>query len=189
VRYWENTKVGDKVGPITKGPLGLTDIVAYCIGSAPVQVMAHGAALWEYARHPAWAFRDPETGAKEPVYGVHYNKQAARSAGLPYPYDAGAQRHAWQIQLFLDWMGDEGWLKKNYGEYRKFVYLSDAVRFEGKVTKKYIDADGEPCVDIETTAINQRGENVMPGSGTVVLPSREKKYWPLVSRLPKKAAR
>jgi len=182
-RYWEDVKVGQELEPVTKGPLGLTDIVAYCIGSAPVQVLAHGAALREYKRHPAWAFRDPDTGAWEPVYSVHYNKQAAASAGLPYPYDAGAERHAWHLNLFTNWMGDDGWLKKNYGEYRKFVYLSDAVKFGGKVTKKYRDADGEPCVDIEAWAINQRGENVMPGRGTVVLPSREKKYWPLEKRL------
>ncbi len=182
-RFWEDVRVGESLDPVTKGPLGLTDIVAYCVGSAPVQILAHRAALLEYRRHPAWAFRDPETGAKEPVYGVHYNKSAARSAGLPYPYDAGAQRHAWHIQLFTDWMGDDGWLKKDYGEYRKFVYLSDAVRFQGKVTKKYIDADGEPCVDIETQGMNQRGEDVLPGHATVVLPSRERNYWPLEKRL------
>ena len=184
VRYWEDVEIGDELPPITKGPLGLTDIVAYCVGAAPVQIMAHGSALREYARHPAWAFRDPETNALEPVYGVHYNKQAAKSAGLPFPYDAGAQRHAWQIQLFLNWMGDEGWLKRNYGEYRNFVYLSDAVRFTGKVVKKYIDHDGELVVDIETSAVNQRGDNVLPGSGTVALPSREREMWPLAHRMP-----
>ena len=184
VRFWEDVEVGEALPPVTKGPLGITDIVAYCVGAAPVQIMAHGAALREYQRHPAWAFRDPETGAKEPVYGVHWNKSAARSAGLPYPYDAGAQRHAWHIQLFVNWMGDEGWLKRDYGEYRNFVYLSDAVRFAGKVVKKYVDEDGEPCVDIETEAINQRGENVLPGRGTVALPSRERDYWPLAGRLP-----
>ena len=184
-RYWEDVKVGQELEPVTKGPLGLTDIIAYCVGSAPVQILAHGVALREYQRHPAWAFRDPDTGALEPVYGVHYNRHAASAAGLPFPYDAGAQRHAWHIHLFLNWMGDDGWLKTNYGEYRKFVYLSDAVKFQGKVVKKYIDADGEPAVDIVTTAINQRGEDVMPGKGTVVLPSRERKYWPLEKRLVK----
>ena len=184
-RFWEDVHEGQQLEPVTKGPLGLTDIIAYCVGSAPVQIMAHGVALREYERHPAWAFRDPDTGAKEPVYGVHYNRQAASSAGLPFPYDAGAQRHAWHLHLFLSWMGDEGWLKKDYGEYRKFVYLGDAVRFQGKVVRKYMDQDGEPCVDIETSAINQRGEDVMPGRGTVVLPSRELEYWPLESRLPR----
>ncbi len=185
-RFWEDVKVGEELPSVTKGPLGLTDMIAYCVGSAPVQLLAHGLAFKEYEKHPAWAFRDPDTGAKEPVYGVHYNKQAARSAGLPFPYHAGAQGQSWQIHLFTNWMGDDGWLKKNYAEYRKFVYLSDCVKIGGKVTKKYVDEDGEPCVDIETWAINQRKENVMPGRGAVVLPSREKKSSPLDKRLPKK---
>jgi hypothetical protein len=80
-------------------------------------------------------------------------------------------------------MGDEGWLKKNYAEYRRFVYHSDVVYLSGKVTKKYIDKNGEHCVDIETWAKNQRGENVMPGHSTVVFPSRNKGIRPLDSRL------
>ena len=54
---------------------------------------------------------------------------------------------------------------------------------KGKVKNKYMDENGEPCVDIETSAKNQRGEEVMPGDATVVLPSREKRIWPLDRRL------
>lgn len=181
-RYWEDVKVGDELKPVIKGPLGLTDIIAYCCGAAPVQIMAHGLSLRLYRRHPAWAFRDPTTKALEPIYGVHYNKAAANAAGLPYPYDVGAQRQCWLIHLFTNWIGDDGWLKTNYAEYRRFVYLSDAVWIKGKVTKKYMDENGEPCVDIETHAINQRGEDVMPGHSTVILPSRSKGTSPVDSR-------
>lgn len=118
-----------------------------------------------------------------PVYSVHYNKSATNALGLPYPYDVGAQRQCWLIHLLTNWRGDEGWLKKNYAEYRRFVYHSDVVYLSGKVTKKYIDENGEHCVDIETWAKNQRGENVMPGHSTVILPSRNKGIGPLDSRL------
>ena len=82
-------------------------------------------------------------------------------------------------------MGDDGWLKRNFAEYRRFVYFSDAVRFEGTVTKKYVDDNGEYCVDIETTAFNQRGENTAPGQSTVILPSKEKGTWPVKDRVKK----
>jgi len=183
VRYWEDVKVGEELVPVIKGPLGLTDMIAYCVGAASVQVLAHGASLRLYRKRPAWAFRDPNTFALEPIYGVHYNKAAANAAGLPYPYDIGAQRHCWLIHLLTNWMGDEGWLKRNYAEYRRFVYFSDVVWFKGRVTRKYIDEDGEYCVDIETSGVNQRGEETMPGHSTVVLPSREAGWWPLTSRL------
>lgn len=182
-RYWEDVQVGDELTPVVKGPLGLTDMVAYCAGASPVQLVAHRAALELYKKHPAWGFRDPVTYAMEPVYSVHYNKSAANSAGLPYPYDVGVQRNAWFIQLFTNWMGDEGWLKRCYAEYRKFVYFSDVVWIKGKVTRKYVDADGDYCVDIEVHGINQRGEDTIPGWATVCLPSRENNYWPVECRL------
>ena len=103
--------------------------------------------------------------------------------GLPYPYDVGTQRQCWLTQLLTDWMGDEGWLKRCYGEYRKFVYLSDLVRLKGNVAEKYIDSDGEYVVKIKSDAVNQRGENVMPGEGIVALPSREHGTWPVARRI------
>ncbi|MFC1885559.1 MaoC family dehydratase N-terminal domain-containing protein [Thermodesulfobacteriota bacterium] len=181
-RYWEDVNVGDELKPVVKGPFGLTDMIAYCVGAAPVNLLAHGAALSMYRRHPAWAFRDPATYALEPIYGVHYNKAAANSAGLPECYDVGTQRNAWLMHLLTNWMGDDGWLKRNYCEYRKFVYFSDVVWFNGKVTKKY-EEDGDYCVDIDTHAMNQRGEDTAPGHSTVVLPSREKGVSPLDARL------
>ena len=185
VRYWEDVEVNEELKPVVKGPFGLTDIISYCVGAAPVQIAAHGVQLRLYRSHPAWAFRDPLTYALEPVYSVHYNKPAAEAAGLPYPYDVGAQRQSWLINLLTNWMGDEGWLKTNYAEYRKFVYHSDVVWLKGKVVKKYVDQDGECCVDVQTSALNQRGEETMPGISTIALPSREKKKEdrPLAQRL------
>lgn len=42
----------------------------------------------------------------------------------------------------------------------------------------------EHRVDIETKVVNQRGKTLVPGSLTAILPSNEKKNWPL-SRLTK----
>ena len=185
-RYWEEVREGDELKPVVKGPLGLTDIVAMCVaGLAPAKLMAHGVALREYRKKPAWAFRDTRTHALEPIYSVHYNDQAAHAMGLPLAYDVGTQRHCWQIHLLTNWMSDEGWLKKSYAEYRKFVYLSEVIRVTGKVVKKYVDGDGEHCVDIETHATNQRGEDVMPGTATIALPSgtEPEEKWPVSIRL------
>ncbi|TAK34173.1 MAG: acyl dehydratase [Chloroflexota bacterium] len=184
-RYWEDVQVGDELRPVVKGPLGLTDEVAYFIGGAtPIpRLMAHGAALRQYRAHPAWSFRDPNTGALEPIFAVHYNNQAANAMGLPLAYDVGLQRHCWGIHLLTNWMGDEGWVKKSHTEYRRFNYFSDVVWIKGTVAKKYIDEDGDYCVDIDRHAVNQRGEDIMPSSATVALPSREKGSSPLDKRL------
>jgi len=181
-RFWEDVQIGDEM-KLTKGPFGLTDIIAYCMGANPVGLKAFRSALKVYRRHPRWAVRDPTTFALEPIYAVHYNKAVANAAGLPYPYDVGAQRHCFLIQMITDWMGDDGWLKRCYAEYRRFFYFSDVLWFKGRVVDKFIDEDGEPCVGIETHAVNQRGEDTMPGYSIVVLPSKEYDYWPVEVRV------
>ncbi len=188
-RYWEDVNEGEELKPVVKGPLGLTDIIAYCAGAAPVQLAAHGVQLRLYKKHPAWGFRDPVLHSWEPIYGVHYSVPAARAVGARYAYDVGVERHCWVVNLLTNWMGDEGWLKKCYAEYRQFVYLSDAVWLKGKVIKKYVDDNGEHCVDIETHGINQRGEATRPGESTVILPSKKAKTSPVEKRLPAKEYR
>jgi len=182
-RYWEDVEIGEKLSPIVRGPLGLSDIIAYCIGASPTPIFAHGIALRHYQSHPYYAFRDPQTFALEPIYSVHYNKAAANSCGLPYPYDAAVQRHCWLIQLLTNWMGDDGWLEKSYAKFRNMVYLSDAVWIGGQVANKYIDKQGEACVVINTNATNQRGEDVMSGNSTVKLLSKKTGKGPLQTRL------
>jgi acyl dehydratase len=183
VRYWEDVDIGEDLPPCIKGPLGMTDEIAFIAGNGGLYLRAHRAALEEYARHPAWAFRDPNTSSLDPMSSVHYNRAVSLATGLPYPYAIGVQMHSWDINLLTNWMGDEGWLKKCYCEYRKFVFFSDVVWLKGKVTKKYVDDNNEYCVDIKTSAFNQRGEDVMPGRATVILPSREYNTFPVPVRL------
>jgi acyl dehydratase len=185
LRYYEDVEIGQALESVLKGPIGVTDEIAYLIGGgAPIpRLAAHGVALMQYRRHPAWAFRDPQTYAKEPIFAVHYNKEAAHAMGLPLAYDVGVQRHCWQIHMLTNWMGDDAWLKRSQMELRGHVFMSDVVRLKGRINKKYRDESGECCVDIETETVNQRGENVMPGQATVILPSREDGTFPLERRL------
>ncbi|MEN2738372.1 MaoC family dehydratase N-terminal domain-containing protein [Microbacterium sp. X-17] len=171
-RYWDDVEVGDELDPVTKGPIGLTDEIAFVAsGAAPIpRLSAHGTALRRYKKHPKWAFRDPNTHALEPVYSVHYNDYAARLQGAQIAYDVGIQRTCWQIHQLTNWMGDDGFVKSLHGQYRAHVYLSDVVRLSAKVTEKFVDDDGDHVVRIETWATNQRGQNVMPGSAVIRLP-------------------
>jgi acyl dehydratase len=173
-RYWEDVAVGDALDTITKGPIGLTDEIAFvAAGAAPIpRVAAHKVSLKRYRRHPKWAFRDPTTHALEPVYSVHYNDYAARLQGAQAAYDVGIQRTCWQLHSLTHWMGDAGFIKHAHAQYRSHVYLSDVVRLSGRVDAKEIDANGDHVVKASTTATNQRGQNVMPGSAVIKLPTR-----------------
>lgn len=173
-RYWEDVQVGDEIDVITKGPLGLTDFIAFIAGgAAPIpRISAHSIALKRYRKHPNWAFRDPKTHALEPVYSVHYNDYAAKLQGAQIAYDVGIQRTCWQIHSLTNWMGDAGFLKAATSQYRAHVYLSDVVRLGGRVEAKEIDADGDHIVRLTTWAHNQRGQNAMPGTAVIALPTR-----------------
>jgi acyl dehydratase len=173
-RYWDDVKVGDEIDVITKGPLGLTDFIAFiAAGAAPIpRIAAHGVALRRYKKHPKWAFRDPRTHALEPVYSVHYNDYAAQLQGAQIAYDVGIQRTCWQIHSLTNWIGDAGRVKSLTGQYRAHVYLSDVLRLGGRIEAKEIDADGDHIVRLTTWAHNQRDQNCMPGTAVVVLPKR-----------------
>lgn len=174
-RWWDDVAVGDPVDTLTKGPIGLTDEVAFIAGGGtPIpRLKAHAASLHDYAAHPAWSFRDPVTGAQEPIYAVHYNEAAAKAMGVAFQYDVGFQRQCWQSHLLTHWHGDDGWVVEMSAQYRGFVYLSDVIELGGEVTDKRVEDDGEHVVEVTTWARNQRGDDVMPGSAVVALPVRD----------------
>lgn len=174
-RYWEDVNVGDALDVITKGPIGLTDEIAFVAGGGtPIpRLKAHAASLHDYQAHPAWAFRDPITSANEPIYSVHYNYQAAQAMGVAFQYDVGFQRQCWQIHQLTHWAGDAAWIKECSAQYRKFVYLSDVVELRGEVIDKRVDDDGEHVVEVRTSAVNQRDENSMPGGAVIALPTKD----------------
>jgi acyl dehydratase len=129
-RAWKDVEVGDELDSVTKGPIGMTDEIAFVAGGgAPIpRLAAHGVALRAYRRHPDWAFRDETTGALEPIYAVHYNQAAANAMGVALAYDVGFQRQCWQIHLLTNWAGDDAWLKDAHAEYRRFVRTTSAAR-------------------------------------------------------------
>ena len=182
-RFWEDVQAGDQLDVVTKGPIGLTDEIAFVAGGGtPIpRLKAHAAALHDYKAHSAWSFRDPVTSALEPIYSVHYNLQAANAMSAEYQYDVGFQRQSWQIHHLTHWCGDDGWIKENQAQYRKFVYLSDVIELTGEVTGK--DRLRRRARRAHrTTARNQRGETVMPGTAVVALPARDGGQSPAASR-------
>jgi hypothetical protein len=173
-RWWDDVAPGDELATVTKGPIGMTDEVAYvAAGGPPIpRVAANGVSLRQYQKHPAWAFRDPTTMALEPIYAVHYNRAAANAMGVALQYDVGFQRQCWHIHHLTHWMGDDGWICSADAQYRRFVYHGDVVRMSGEVVRAFVDGDGEGRVEVRTRALNQRGEDVMPGRATIALPRR-----------------
>lgn len=172
-RMWEDVQVGDVLEPVTKGPLCLTDMIAWYTASQPVFHPAHELALKWYRRHPMWAYRNPVLGVLEPSIRVHEDIATARAAGLPAPYDVGVQRHQWLFHLLTNWAGDAGFVKSCKAEYRAFNFYGDVQSLSGEVVGKSVDEDGDHVVNLKVWSRNQRGDDTMPGVAVVALPTRE----------------
>jgi acyl dehydratase len=170
-RYWQDVAEGDALGPLLKGPLTVTEEVAFFAGAGSNFIQASGVAWAYFRKHPRAAVRDSETNTLDFPIRVHWDDAWARHVGVPAAYDDAGQRIAWMGQLVTDWMGDDAFLKRLRVELRRFVIMGDLLQLKGHVVRKYQDGDLH-LVDLEISGTNQRGEVVCPGTATVALPSR-----------------
>lgn len=167
--FIDEVEEGKELPMTVFGPLGVTDIIAYCIGACPLRLQAGVLALKEFEDHPKWAYLDEDSSSMEPVFGVHYSRSAAKAAGMPAPYDLGTQRHAILMHVLTDWIGDCGWLESCEAQYCGYVFLSDVIYFSGRVTGVSRETNS---VKLKLWADNQRGERVLKGKAEVLLPDR-----------------
>ncbi|WP_037144269.1 FAS1-like dehydratase domain-containing protein [Rhodococcoides fascians] len=175
-RYWEDTKVGDRLQDRLKGPLDQSTMITYYAGNLG------GNASTDIAirnRHVARTRPDlvpnnrpAEILAERTAYGQgHHDPKVAASVGMPGVYDNGYMRIGWAQQLVTDWMGDDAFLRSLDCSINLPNVLGDTVRYRGTVSRVYEQA-GEHLVDIDITYSRQDEELSGKGTATVRLPSR-----------------
>jgi acyl dehydratase len=172
-RYWEDVTVGDRVGPMVKGPLTVTDIICWHVGMGMglYGVKPLRLAYQNRQRIPRFFHRD-ELNVPDVMQRVHWDPAFAQRSGNPTTFDYGRMRETWLIHLCTDWMGDAGWLWKLDCEFRGFNYVGDAQWLSGVVARTFSTDNGGNAVDVDLQAENQRGEVTTAGHATILLPSR-----------------
>ena len=170
-RYWDDVTVGEKLAPVIKGPLRVTDNVAWKIGwGFRPFTYAHKLGVEYYKKHPM-AYITNDSGIPDTSERVHWDPQFAQSVGVPSSYDFGPQRVSWLCQVLTNWMGDEGFIHSFWSEVRRFNLVGDTHWLEGKVSKKEKHHD-KYLVTIELWGKDQRQEQTITGGATVELPLR-----------------
>lgn len=170
-RYWEDIQEGDELPHVVKGPLTVTDNIAWKIGwGFHPFALAHRIGLEYRRKHPGVRILNDQ-GIPDVPERVHWENEFARRVGVPAAFDTGPQRGSWLCQVVTNWMGDDGFIKKYRNEARRFVLVGDTAWCKGKVVRKYTES-GEYLVDLDLWVVDQRGELTMPGSAVVALPSR-----------------
>lgn len=170
-RHWEDVEVGEELPHVVKGPLRVTDNIAWKIGwSFRPFVFAHKIAVEFYKKHP-FAFIVNESGIPDVPERVHWDTEFAQQVGVPGAYDYGPQRVSWLGQVVTNWMGDDGIIRKFSAQVRRFNLNGDTHWLKGKVAAKRIE-NGERVVDLELWGHDQRGEVTINGTAVVALPSQ-----------------
>ena len=170
-RYWEDVEVGEDLHPVVRGPYTLSERFAWFMGKGnpPACVSDRLYRIITVDNPDKRGIFDPKLNIyKHPsMFDINTGREGQRKF-----HDAGAQRSSWRNMVFTNWIGDEGFLWKSRAEIRGFNSEGDVTWCKARVTKKYIE-NGRCCVDIDCWCENQNGEVTMPGTGTVILPSRE----------------
>ena len=174
-RYWEDVEIGEPVDPVVKGPLTLPDMVTWlqAIGSPHVR---SGKYWMEYRKaSPKVAVKDPVTGIPQAVERVHWDDYMAAEIGMPSAYDYGSQRGGYATYFATNWVGDDGWVAELDFQYRGMFFNGDVMHISGEIVDKWTGATtGRGYVKAKFHSINNRGEDIMPGTAIFALPSRER---------------
>lgn len=110
-------------------------------------------------------------GASGDYDAIHYDREYAKKRRFPDAVVNGRLKVAWLIQLMINWIGNEGRLKRIGCQHRKADIIGDPVACKGVVVKKYVE-NGEHLVECEIWTENPNGERTSPGKATVALPSK-----------------
>jgi len=174
-RYWEDVTVGDALPPMVKGPLTVTEQIAFHAGGygfVPYGLRSSRVGYQNRKRIAPFYVKN-EQGVWDVAQRLHWDSQWAKAIGNPMAYDYGVMRQAWFYHHVSDWAGDDAVIERMEDSIRKFNYIGDTQFLSGEVTGKRIGADGRHLVDLTLRMVNQRDLETAYGSATVALPSRE----------------
>lgn len=171
-RFWDDVQVGDRMSPMVRGPLTVSDMIAWMMGIGSPHVRSGRFWLTYRRRSPKVAVKDPVSGIPQAVERVHWDPYMASEIGMPSAYDYGSQRGAWASNFLTNWAGDDAWVAECYPWYRGMNFLGDTLRIRGEITDKWLGRSGTGYVSCRFDGVTQRGDNIMPGTGVIALPRK-----------------
>ena len=168
-RYWEDVKIGEKLGEEIIGPYDESDGMSLM---AAIGVSNAFATKWGTIRsRRGKGILDPETGAMRHPIDRHNSDAAARAQGLPRAIVSGIHSQALLAKSVSDWMGDAGFLRILDCRCRRPLYYGDLSIQKGTVTDKYRE-NGRGVVVLQMKAVRQDEVTHTEAEAIVELPCR-----------------
>ncbi len=170
-RYWDDVKIGEAMRHVVKGPLTVTDVIAWKIGWGFYPfVRAFGIRFDYEERHPTIAVLN-SWGIPDVPERVHWDDELAQTIGIPFAFDYGPQRATYFAQVATNWMGNDGFLKTLKVRIKLPCYIGDTTWCRGKVVGKRVEK-GEHLVDCELWCDDHQGRRTALAWATIALPER-----------------
>jgi acyl dehydratase len=172
--YYEDVEVGADLPVMVKGPLTVTDMINFHMGSGwttygnPPYRMAY-----ENRKKLRGFYAKNEFGAWDTVQRLHWDIALAHKVGVQSSYDIGPMRFVWICNYLTNFAGDDAFVHRIRYELRNFNYMGDTSWLTGKVLSKRIDPELGPAVEVEVRSTNQRGEENITATATLLVASRE----------------
>jgi acyl dehydratase len=172
--YFEDVLVGDTCSRMVKGPFEVTDLINFFMGAG---WYGYGFPALRLARENRRSLRGfyslDDFGAWDAIMRIHWQDEMARKIGVTGAYDIGPVRWTWLVHYCTNFAGDDGWVYRVRGEFRRFNYVGDTTWIDATVTAKRVDPELGPLIELSLTGENQRGQQNISGSATILLSSRE----------------
>ena len=172
--YYEDIETGARCPRMVKGPFEVTDLINFFMGAG---WYGYGFPALRLARENRRALRGfyslDDFGAWDAIMRIHWQDEMARKIGVTAAYDIGPVRWTWLVHYCTNFAGDDGWVYRVRGEFRKFNYVGDTTWIEATVSDKRVDPELGPLVELSLSGDNQRGQQNIRGSATILLSSRE----------------
>ncbi len=103
---------------------------------------------------------------------IHHDREEVQRRGWPDIFPGGMSLQACCSRLLMDFVGEEGWLKRFKIRFRRMNHLGATMTVRGKVVRKYVE-NGEHLLDLDVWIEADQYGVTAPASATVMLPTRQ----------------
>lgn len=107
-------------------------------------------------------------GASGDHHPIHIDLDYARRAGMPDVFAHGMLGMAWLGRLLTGWV-PQSRLRRFEVRFQGITHLGHAIQCRGRVAEK-LEHEGERCVRVEISSVNQYGQTRIAGMALVALP-------------------
>lgn len=172
--YLEDVTPGQVLPRMVKGPLTVTDLINLHMGGG---WLVYGnwpnRLAYENRKKLRGFYSRDEYNGWDTVQRVHWDKDLAQSVGVRMMYDIGPVRQMHVSNYLTNIAGDDAWIHRIRFEFRRFNYMGDVTWMSGEITEVKVDERLGPLIEVKLSGVNQRGQENVRATATILVASRQ----------------